>query len=198
MKCRLLALLALSLLVLSCDERLPTYVAPANVLALRVTTIEQLNDHFAPPGNQEVHLVIVGENVHDEVFQDTVDFRGSVRIWWKRKPGRFKTIFLSEKNLTDRTLVHNRKMLLVPGQQFSMDVLWNLRSDDGIYLPSEMDFLKFRQRSCDPNVHCATPEEFVVEVSLNVFDRLGYIGAPAKEFTFIARACNVEGYPPCN
>ena len=30
------------------------------------------------------------------------------------------------------------------------------------------------------------------------FQDLGYIGAPAKEFTFIARACNVEGYPPCN
>lgn len=183
---------------LSCEETLPTYTPPQNVLALRVTTVEQLNDHIAPPGRQQVHLILVGENIHDEVFQDTVNFKGSMRIWWKRKPGRFKTIFLSEKNLTDRSLVHNRKMLLIPGQQFSLDATWNLRGDDGVYLPSEMDFSKLRQRYCDPNVRCATPEEFVVEVSLNVYDRLGYISAPPREFTFIARTCDNGGAPPCN
>jgi predicted component of type VI protein secretion system len=200
MKCNPYALLGVlaSLLSLSCQESLPTYVAPTNVLALRVSSVEQLNDHLAPPGRQAVHIVIVGENIHDEVFQDTVDIRGSIRIWWKRKPGRYKTIYLSEKSLTDRSLVHNRKMLLVPGQQFSMDAVWNLRSDDGIYLPSEMDFLKLRQRYCDPNVRCATPEVFVIEVSLNVYDRLGYIAAEPLEFTFIGRTCDVGGYPPCN
>jgi len=199
MKCNLLlASVALSaLLSLSCEESLPSYVAPTNVLALRVASVDQLNDHLAPPGNQAVHIVIVGENIHDEVFQDTVNIRGSMRIWWKRRPGRFKTIFLSEKSLADRSLVHNRKMLLVPGQQFSMDAVWNLRTDDGIYLPSEMDFAKLRQRYCDPNVRCATPEEFVIEVSLNVYDRLGYIAAAPREFTFVGRVCDNVG-PPCN
>ena len=88
--------------------------------------------------------------------------------------------------------------LLIPGQQFSLDVTWNLRSDDGIYLPSEMDFTRLRQRYCDPNVRCANPENFVVEVSLNVYDRLGYISAPAKVFVFVGRTCDAPGYPPCN
>ncbi len=197
MKCNLLTA-GLLVFLAACNESLPTYAPPQNVLALRVTTVEQLNDHVAPPGRQEVHLVVVGENVHDEVFQDTVDIRGSMLIWWKRKPDRFRTILLSEQNLSDRTLVHNRKMLLTPGQQFSMDVVWNLRTDDGIYLVSEMDFTKLRQRYCDPNVRCANPEEFVVEVSLNVYNRLGYIAAPSKEFTFVGRTCDVGGYPPCN
>lgn len=186
------------ILSISCQESLPTYVAPRNVLSLRVGAIEQLNDHLAPPGNQKVKMTIDGENTFNEVFEDTVNFKGSVRIWWQRKPELYKTIFLSQKNLSDPTLVQNDKMMLVPGQHFSMDIVWNLRADDGEYLPAEMDYVNLRQRYCDPNVRCSNPETFVVEVSLNVYDRLGYIAAPAAQFTFIGRVCDVGGYPPCD
>ncbi|HUL43005.1 MAG TPA: hypothetical protein VLY03_01470 [Bacteroidota bacterium] len=186
------------LLNLSCKESLPTYVAPTNVLSLSVGSIEQLNDHLAPPGNQKIQLTIDGANTFNEVFEDTVDFKGSVRIWWLRKPDKFKTIYLSQKNLSDPTLVQDGKMMLVPGQHFSMDLVWNLRSDAGEYLPADMDYVNLRQRYCDPNVRCSNPETFVVEVSLNVYDRLGYISAPAAQFTFIGRVCDVQGYPPCD
>ena len=192
-----LAFAAMILVSLSCQESLPTYVPPQHVLSITVSSIEQLNDHIAPPGHQEVQLTISGENTFDEVFEDTVDFKGTMVIWWQRKPDRSKTFYLSEKNLSDPSLVHNRQMLLIPGQQFSMNLVWDLRSDDGVYLPSEMDFTNLRQRYCDPNVRCANPEIFVVEVSLNVYDRLGYIAAPAVQFTFIGRECD-HGGPPCD
>ena len=144
-----------------------------------------------------MHFIIMGENIYDEVFWDSVNIKGSVRIWWKRKPVRFKTIFLTEKNLTDRTMIHNGRMMLVPGQRFSMDVYWDIRSDNGVYLPTEMDFYKARARQCYANVYCGNPEDFVIEVSLNVYNRLGYLVAPAKEFTFYPRVCKCPGYPPC-
>ncbi|MBI1807589.1 MAG: hypothetical protein HYR76_11115 [Ignavibacteria bacterium] len=152
---------------------------------------------MAPPGAQIVHFVVIGENAHDEVFQDSVDVKGSVTIWWKRKPNRSRTVYITEKNFTDRNLIHNKKLLLVPGQKFSLDIYWDLRTDFGLYLPDEMDFSRLRQRSCASNVACATPEDFVVEVSLNIFNRLGYVLAPAREFKFIGRACVNCGYPPC-
>lgn len=192
-----LAYAAITLVSLSCKESLPTYVPPQHVLSISVSSIQQLNDHIAPPGHQEVQLTISGENTFDEVFEDTVDFKGTMVIWWQRKPDRYKTFYLSEKNLSDPSLVHDRQMLLIPGQQFSMNLVWDLRSDDGVYLPAEMDFANLRQRYCDPNVRCANPEIFVVEVSLNVYDRLGYISASAKEFTFIGRECDHDG-PPCD
>src|SRR5438477_7701307 len=99
---------------LSCNEKLPVYVAPTKILSLRVAKVEQLNDRQAPPGYQAVHFQLVGENIFDEVFQDSVDIKGSMRIWWKRKPQRFRTISLTLENFTSRGLIHNGRMLIVP------------------------------------------------------------------------------------
>lgn len=193
-----LVVLLVVLFAPQCKESLPVYVPPEKVLAVNVTLVEQLNDRIAPPGRQKVRIVLVGENIHDEVFWDSVDIKGSMRIWWKRKPLRFRTLNLNEKNLTNREIVHNKKMMLLPGQRFSMDVYWDVRNDDGIYLPSEMDFLFALKRFCWHNVYCSNPEDFVIEVSLQIFSSLGYVIAPPKEFTFIGRMCNNRGYPPCN
>jgi hypothetical protein len=205
MKCKRLVLnivftviVALGAIVsLSCNEHLPVYAPPAKVLDLSVGMIEQLNDHVAPPGRQMVHVVLVSENIYDEVFQDSVNIKGSVRIWWKRKPSRFRTIYLTEKNFISRSLIHNRKLMILPGQQVTFDFYWDIRSDDGVYLPSEMDISEARKRVCATNVYCYTPEVFVIEASLSIYDRLGYISAPAKEFTFVGRICRCGAYPPC-
>ena len=75
---------------------------------------------------------------------------------------------------------------------------WNIRTDDGIYLPREMNFAYLRRRVCDFNVACADPEEFVLEASLKIFDRLGVVQAPMSTFTFRGRTCICAGYPPCS
>ena len=205
MKCKLLipkliviVLFALFILVsLSCKESLPVRVFPDKVITLQVSSVDQLNDHLAPPGKQKIHIVVLGENIYDEVFWDTVSIKGSMRIWWKRKPERYRTLYLTEKNLTDRSLIANKRMLLLPGQTFAMEIYWDMRNDWGLYLPSEMDFLNLDSRSCASNVACGNSEEFVIELSLNVYDRLGYLTAVAKEFTFYPRICKCPGYPPC-
>ena len=188
----------LSLASLSCKEALPTYQDPQNVLALKVTLIEQLNDRLAPPGRQVVHVVLEAENIFDEVFFDSVNVSGVVRIWWKRRPVRFRTISLTQNNMQNRDLISNGKIMLLPGQKVSLDLLWNLRTDDGIYLPREMNFAFLRRRICDFNVACADPEEFVLEASLKLFDRLGTVQAPASSFMFTGRTCVCGGFPPCS
>lgn len=193
MKCNLMFLWRLffcggvALVALSCDEALPVYQPPANVLAVSVSQVEQLNDRVAPPGRQAVHVVIDGENVHDEVFLDSVRIEGNVRIWWKRKPSRYITIPINQNNITNPNLIQNGKMLLLPGQKFSLDFYWNMRSVDSVYLPYEMNFAFLIRRVCGIRLACADPEDFVVETSLVVYDRLGILVAPPKEFTFIAK-----------
>ena len=184
-------------LSLTCDESLPTYVFPERVLSLDVSVIETLNDRIAPPGQQVVHLVLAGENIHDEVFQDKVDIKGSIRIWWKRNPNRFRTIYLSEKNFVNPAQIRNGRLTLVPGQQFLMETYWNVKSDDSTFLPREMNFARLRSRVCDFNVACADPEVFVIEASVSVYDRIGYVAAPPREYTFVARVCIDCGFPPC-
>ncbi len=202
MRCKtaVAVVLAVSLAVISltCNESLPTYVAPQNVLSVTVTSVEQLNDHVAPPGAQMVHVVLTVENIFDDVFFDSVDVKGAMRIWWERKPSRFRTIYLSEKNITDRSVIVDRKLMLLPGHQILLDVYWNLKSDDGVYLPSEMSYGQYlRQQVCGNNLRCSNPETFMIEASLNVYDRVGYVAAPPKEFSFIGKLCDVQGYPPC-
>lgn len=184
-------------LSLTCNESLPVYQAPANVLSLNVTTVEQLNDHISPPTHPLVHIVLTGENIFDEVMLDSADIKGTMTIWWKRKPTRSRTIVLTEKNLIDRTLIQNGKMMLVPGQQFTLEAYWDVRSDDGVFLVSEMNFARLRQRFCASNVACSDPEDFIIEVSLNVYDRLGYISAPPKDFFYVGRTCICIANPPC-
>ena len=58
----------LALASFSCDEKLPVYVEPKNILSLRVSKVEQLSDRQAPPEHQGVHIQLVGENIFDEVF----------------------------------------------------------------------------------------------------------------------------------
>jgi hypothetical protein len=172
---------------LTCKESLPVYVFPQNVISFNVVSVEQLNDRVAPPDHQMMHIVLVGENIFDEVCWDSVDFKGSIRITWKRKPDRYRTIYLTEKNLFNRAMVQNHKMLLVPGEQFRMDTYWNLKSDDSLYLVSEMNFTDLGKRVCDFNIACSDPEEFIITASLNVYDRLGFISTPAKSFSFVGR-----------
>lgn len=184
---RILLLFGAMLSFLSCNESLPVYEPPRDVLALTVSQVEQMNDRIAPPGRQAVHIVIDGENIHDEVFLDSVHITGSVRIWWKRRPLRSITIPLDQRNLVNPNLVQNGKMLLLPGQKFSLDFFWNMRSEDSVYLPNEMNFAYLIRRTCGIGIACADPEEFVVETSLLVYERLGILPAPPKEFTFIAK-----------
>src|SRR5258706_5260245 len=142
-RCLLIAFAALA--PLSCKESLPTYVFPTHIMSLKVATIEQLSNRLARPGHQAVHMVLVGRNTFDEVFEDSVDIKGSVRIWWQRKPRRFRTITLSEQNLVDPSLVADGKMMLLPGQEFGLDFTWDLRTDDSLYPPSEIDVTNARR-----------------------------------------------------
>jgi hypothetical protein len=185
---RLIAVGAVCLVpALSCHEELPVYQDPSRVLSLQITSIEQLNDHIAPPGRQAVRIILTGENIYDEVVFDSVHLAGDIRITWKRRPVRVRTMPLTLVEFKSRELLSNGRMLLRPGQQFTLETIWNLRTDDSVYLPAEMNFLELRKRVCDRNIACADPEVFSFEANLRVYDRVGFIKAPEQDFTFIGR-----------
>ena len=179
-------ILAMTAAGFGCQESLPVYQDPQNVLSVAVTAVEQLDDHLAPPGKQAVRIVLQGVNMYDEPFLDSVRLDVTMKITWERQPLRVRTLQLTRKDLSDPSLVVNGKMLLIPGQAFSMEVLWNMRSDDGVYLPALMNFAWLIRRVCAPNIACADPETFIIETSLTVYDRLGVLRAPTAEFTFVA------------
>lgn len=191
-------LLGIALLALRCNESLPAYVFPQNVLSLNVTDVEENWDRTAPIFNQQIRIRLEGENTYDEVFQDTLDVKGTMRIWWVRFPDIFRTIVLSEKDIKERELIHNGKLTLLPGQKFTMDIYWDLLTDSGMYVADKFNFTKIYLRECLPNIACSDPEQFVVETSLNVFDRLGYLKAEPKAFYVVAHTCISFEEAPCH
>lgn len=198
-RCLSLAAAALcALLFFGCDETLPVHTFPDKVLSMEVTIAEQLPDHIAIPGRQMVHVRLTGENTYTDVFQDQVDVRGTMTVWWKRLPRYYRTIALTEHTMSDPEKIHGGRMTLLPGEKFSMDIYWNLKGDDSLYFPNRMDFSRVGQRICAPNVVCGTTETFVIESSVQIFTRLGVIAVPASEFQFVPRACPDLGYPPCS
>ena len=182
----------------SCDESLPVHQFPKDPMLLTVSLIEQMSIRVAPPGAQKVHLLLEALNNYSDVFYDSVRIQGSVRIWWKRKAQRYTTLYITKANLTNPSLIQNGKMLLVPGQKFTVNLYWDMKSQDSIYLPNEMDYTYATlKRVCNYHVICSDPEIFVVEASLLDFDKIGYITAPPVEFTFIGTACRGCGGPYC-
>lgn len=173
--------------LLSCHEELPVYEDPSRVLSLSIAAVEQLNDHIAPPGRQAVRIILTGENIYDEVVFDSVHLAGEIKLTWIRRPVRVRTIPLTLAEFKSRELLSNGRMLLRPGQQFFLETIWNMRTDDSVYLPAEMNFLELRKRVCDRNIACADPEDFLVEANLRVYDRVGFVAAPSMTFTFVAR-----------
>ena len=196
--CSVLVLLCFALISITCNESLPTYTFPQNVFSVNITLIEQMSNRIGRPGHQLMHFVLTGKNTFDEVFYDSAKIKGSVRVWWRRKPGKYITLYLSKTNLTDPGIIQNGKILMTPGQQFSMNVIWNMKSFDSLYLPNEMDFSYAftSRRGCDFNVLCADPEEFVIESSLQIYDKLGLVAAPTREFIFVATSCLYCGIGP--
>lgn len=183
---------------ITCDESLPTYKFPSNVLSVQVTRVEQVNDRLAPPGRQAVHFQITCENIYTDIFQDSVDVRGIVKVWWKRKPSRSRTIYITQKYFSNRSLIQNGQLTMLPGQQFTMDVYWNLKGDDSVSFLEDMMYQPLHR--CEPNnyaLFCADPEIFSVQPSISIFDRLGFIPSSSVDFPFVMEQCENCGVPPC-
>lgn len=187
----------LAVISFRCDESLPEYKFPDRVIEISITKVEEITPRQTPNGRQQLKFHLQGENVYDEVFQDSVDIKGSIRVWWERMPELYRTFTLNTFTLNERDLIHNGKMTILPGQRFSMDVVWDLRNDQGLYLPEKMNLTRTNTRVCGTNIICADPETFVVEASLNVFDRLGYANAEPRKFNFVFHTCQDICKPPC-
>lgn len=181
-----LMLLSLGVFSLSCKEELPVYTPPEKVFSVKVELAEQLPDRIAPPGEQMVRIKLIGENIYDEVFFDTVNISGTLKVTWLRTNGRERTITIDERDFLNRELIINRKMMLLPGQQFGLQFYWNLKGDDSVYFPAEMSLARAYLRDCGRymgyQVLCSNPEEMIIEGSITLFRNIGEI--PIEPFTF--------------
>jgi hypothetical protein len=81
---------------------------------------------------------------------------------------------------------------------YVMNIYWDMMSHDSLYLPYYMDYtFGTLKRVCNYRVICSDLETFVVEASLLVYDKIGYLTATPVEFTFVGTLCRGCGGPYC-
>ena len=187
-----LAMIVFAMFSITCDEALPTYVAPKNVLSVHLETAEQLSDRVAPsPYHSMVRVRLTAENTFDEVFFDTVNISGTMTISWVRRPIRVRNIKIEEKDFLERGLIKNGKMMLLPGQKVGIQFLWDMKGDDSVYFPYEMNYVPASDRACGVylgnTVICSNPEEMMIEGDVSIFKNLDPVHVEASTFNIIGK-----------
>jgi hypothetical protein len=160
---------------ISCEESLPTYQAPINVLGIEKIVAEQ---EYDPQQGINIKFEVIGRNFYEETLEDTLNVRGSIRIRWKREPAFQATLTLGNDHFI-KTSVRDGMLRLDPLQDFVVTTRWWLKTDENL---SFMDICAPDVATYDGEKIWSEPETFLFDVRLTVFDGSGDL--PSREQTF--------------
>jgi len=163
------------LFFLTCDESLPPRIVPQDTLEITAIIANQ----GANAGGIFVAINVFGQNNYEETFQDTVDVKGNIHIWWARKPEIEANVPLDNRHFTKPTRISGNILTLDPGEKFRLEALWYLNLDDGRYL---INLLDFSNSSVINGIIIAKPEKFMVEVQLTLYEETGLLRSEPHEF----------------
>ncbi|MCI0493567.1 hypothetical protein L0Z72_01060 [candidate division KSB1 bacterium] len=168
-------MLWLLMVLVSCEESLPPRIVPQNTL--EITGI--IANQEGGDAGIFVAIKVFGVNRYIETFQDTVKVNGNIHIWWARKPEIEANVPLSNRHFTDPTRISGSVLTLDPGEEFHLETLWYLNTDDGNNI---IDLLDFSNSPVIGGIVTAAPEKFVLEVQLTLFNETGLLRSKLHEF----------------
>jgi hypothetical protein len=147
---------------------LPPRIVPENTL--------HITDVFATQGTDGGGLVlvvlIIGENIYEDTFHDTVSLNGYAHIWWKKRPEIEAHVSLHNYHFTTQNEIVGRILTLDPGDKFYIKTKWYFRTDAG---NSVLDYFTFEENPDNNGYLHAKPETFVIQVKATLFDQLGFM-----------------------
>lgn len=170
--------LLICFLIIACNESLPPYAPPENVLAITQIVATQ---GTIGSGTPILNMNLIGVNQYEETFEDTINANGEVRIWWQRHPEFSATLPLSNSHFVPPTPIRGSRLILDPGDTFHMKTVWFLISDQGEYL---IDLLDYSQSDVRGDFEYARPETLMIEVDLMIYRQIGMIRSDPFAFEF--------------
>ena len=172
----LFSYILLLLATTSCDESLPPYEKPENLLT--IDRIEIIQGSYSLSGNYQVQFFIFGKNQFDEPFSDTVEINGTVAIWCKSRPDLFATLRLNNSNFGPNTNLFGSILTLDPGEEFEFRATWDSVTDEEEYFP---DLFNLSRR-----MTVASPDEreFYVQVEITLFQEIGLLKSDPVLFIY--------------
>lgn len=137
--CLLAAVLALAG---GCDESLPTYAPPADILSVSVRPLNAVSDtvRYTMQDNNNPNLVrvtmnslshgyeIMLVNRYEETIQDDLEIDGTLELAWREKPELTAVLPLSNTAFFDGGYDPSTRLLTInPGDTVRLRVYWNFR-----------------------------------------------------------------------
>jgi hypothetical protein len=172
--------LAMALAVsMSCDESLPPYQNPSNVLEGK-TRAQYVLSYF----ENSMHVSLIVRNVYEETFQAQAVLNGTLVITAKRRPRIQKTFHLTANNITYAANYDKatRVLTIDPQDSVVFSSSWDFIDDAGEDL--RLTFFRYvADTSCYGRV-IAPDETFVLQGSVKVYDRLPDVSGGPIEYTF--------------
>jgi hypothetical protein len=160
--------LAIAVLV-SCNEELPPYIEPTDLLSVRVEAkpIVESTMRF-----QKFTLIV--KNIFDETLEGRAAITGSLIVWLADSVQYKKTFSISAINLAPNSASYNPatgRLSLDAGQTFNLILYWDLSDDAG------KDLVRVFT-AYPPYAECFAPAagyriHTIVRVSLFVFESRG-------------------------
>ena len=165
----------LIIVLVSCEESLPSRIVPENTLQITKIFIAQ------EANNDGIFIAvrIIGENKYVETFQDTVNVEGNIHIWWAKHPDIEANVPLDNRYFVEPTRIQGSILTIDPGGEFHLETRWYLNTDDG---RNVIDLLDFSNSPVVGGIVTAAPEKFILEVQLILFKETGLLRSKPQEF----------------
>lgn len=165
-----------SLLVLSCEESLPPYDDPREVVD---GTVRGRYELFFGDNRLKVDIFLV--NTFDETFQARAFFEGEGVITLRRKPSVQKTFTITPDLFVSGTYNRFTGILTMdPGDTVRLTYVWNFVDDNNRDL-RDLEFQYVQDPSC-PGRMIAREEMFVLRARVKVYDKIREVVSAPWEF----------------
>ncbi|MEK6571037.1 MAG: hypothetical protein AABZ61_06680 [Bacteroidota bacterium] len=189
----LLILAVVSVTINSCDENLPPYRDPSDLMEGKIE-----GQYVLIISDNSVKVFVTIRNVFDETLEGRAPLEGAVEIESLRDPRLRKSVPLRPSNLINaRGYNGNLGVLTIdPGDSIRLGYSWNLIADNGTDLRSQ--FFRFTSDATCPGRLIANEETFILRGELKVFDRLPAVRCGPAPFTFcyVNKWVNPKDCPP--
>jgi hypothetical protein len=173
------ALAAALAISMSCDESLPPYQNPSNVLEGNAKA-----EYVLSYAENSMHVSFTVKNVYEETFQDQAPLNGTLVMTSKRDSTVQKTFHLTPDNITYAANYskETRILTLDPGDSVVLSSTWNFIDDAGEDL--RLRFFRYAPDTSCSGRYIAPDETFVLQGSMKVYDKLADVKGGPIEYTF--------------
>jgi hypothetical protein len=170
---------------MSCNESLPPYQDPRNVLQ-GVPRGKYVLSYF----ENSLHVSFTIKNVYEETFQAEATFEGTLVITAKRSPAIQKTVHLAAQNITYAANYNKatRVLTLDPVDSVVLSFTWNFVDDAGQDL--RVMFFRYLPDTSCLGRYIASEETFLLQGSVNVYEKVPEVSGGPIEYTF----CHINAY----